>query len=49
MIETEAAYRKILQEIETLMLAQADTPEGEQLLALVTAVEQYEKNHYSMY
>ena len=42
-IRTKADYRAALKEIETLMSARADTPEGERLDALVTLVEAYEK------
>jgi HTH-type transcriptional regulator/antitoxin HigA len=38
-----ADYRAALKEIETLMSARADTPEGERLDVLVTLVEAYEK------
>jgi len=42
-IKTHADYRAELKEIETLMPARADTPEGERLDVLVTLVEAYEK------
>jgi HTH-type transcriptional regulator / antitoxin HigA len=45
-IRTKADYRAALKEIETLMSARADTPEGERLDVLVTLVEAYEKKHY---
>jgi len=45
-IKTEADYRAALQEIETLMMASPDTPEGEKLDILVTLVEAYESSHY---
>lgn len=45
-IKTEADYRVALTEIESLMLAQADTPEGDHLDVLVTLVEAYERTHY---
>jgi len=45
-IRTRADYRAALKEIETLMSARADTPEGERLDVLVTLVEAYEKKHY---
>ena len=45
-IKTESDYRVVLNEIETLMTAKADTPEGERLDILVTLIEAYEKKHY---
>ena len=45
-IRTKADYRAVLKEIETLMSARADTPEGERLDVLATLVEAYEKKHY---
>ena len=44
--KTDADYRAALQEIETLMMATPDTPEGEKLDILVTLVEAYESRHY---
>lgn len=41
-IKTDADYRAILKEIESLMRAAPDTSEGEKLDALVTLVEAYE-------
>jgi len=45
-IRTKTDYRAALKEIETLMSARADTPEGERLDILATLVEAYEKKHY---
>lgn len=45
-IRTEQDYLAALQEIETLMMASPDTPEGEKLDVLVTLVEAYESKHY---
>ena len=45
-IRTKKDYRAALKEIETLMSARADTPEGERLDVLVTLVEAYERKHY---
>jgi len=45
-IRTKTDYRAVLKEIETLMSARADTPEGERLDILATLVEAYEKKHY---
>lgn len=44
-IKTDADYRATLAEIETLMLADANTPGGEKLDVLVTLVEAYEAMH----
>lgn len=45
-IKTENDYRNTLQEIEGLMMAKADSIEGERLDVLVTLVEDYERKHY---
>lgn len=47
-IKTDADYRAALKEIETLMIAAADSPEGEKLDVLVTLVEAYERKHYPL-
>ena len=47
-IKTEADYRAALGEVEAMMLAEADTPEGECLDVLVTLVEAYERKHYAL-
>ena len=47
-IKTKADYRAALKEIEGLMTARANTPEGEQLDVLATLVEAYERKHYPM-
>ena len=47
-IKTKADYRAALKEIEALMAAEADTPEGERLDVLVTLVEAYERKHYRL-
>jgi HTH-type transcriptional regulator/antitoxin HigA len=47
-IRTKADYRAALKEIEGLMSAAADTPEGERLDVLVTLVEAYESRHYRL-
>ncbi len=47
-IRTKADYRRTLKEVETLMDAAADTPEGERLDILVTLVEAYERKHYAL-
>ena len=45
-IKTKADYRAVLKEIESLMSARPNTPEGERLDVLVTLVEAYEGKHY---
>lgn len=47
-IRTDADYREALVEIESLMTAEADTPEGERLDVLVTLIEAYEAKHYPL-
>lgn len=47
-IKTKADYRSALKEIEALMRAEKDTPEGERLDILTTLVEAYERLHYPM-
>lgn len=47
-IRTKADYRAALKEIEGLMAAKANTPEGERLDVLVTLVEAYERKHFVM-
>lgn len=47
-IRTEADYDAALAEIEGLMGAEQDTPEGERLDVLVTLVQAYETEHYPM-
>lgn len=47
-IKTKADYRAALKDIEGLMTARANTPEGERLDVLVTLVEAYERKHYPM-
>ena len=44
-IKTEAEYQAALKEIESLMMADADTPEGEKLDVMVTLIEAYEAKH----
>lgn len=47
-IRNEDEYREALRQIETLMDAQENTPEGDRLDVLVTLVEAYERKKYSM-
>ncbi len=45
-IKSEADYQDTLKEIESIMSAEADTPEGDRLDVLVTLVEAYGRVHY---
>jgi HTH-type transcriptional regulator/antitoxin HigA len=47
-IRSKAAYRKALKAIESLMRAQANSRQGDQLDVLVTLVEAYERTHFPM-
>ena len=47
-IRTKTDYRAALKEIETLMAAEAGTPQGERLDVLVTLAEAYEQRHFPM-
>lgn len=47
-IKTDADYQAALKEIESLMMAEPDSPEGEKLDVLVTLVEAYETKHFPM-
>ena len=47
-LKTEVDYQAALKEIEMLMHAAADTPEGDRLDVLVTLVEAYEAKHYPL-
>lgn len=47
-IHTDAEYRQALAELEGLMTAEADTPEGRRLDELATAIEAYEAIHHPM-
>lgn len=47
-IKTDSDYRAALAEIETLMTAELDTPEGERLDILVTLVEAHERQHFPL-
>ena len=47
-IKTKADCRAALKEVEALMAAECDTPEGERLDVLVTLVEAYETKHYPL-
>lgn len=47
-IRTDADYQAALKEIESLMMAEPDSPEGEKLDVLVTLIEAYEAKHFPM-
>lgn len=47
-IKTDADYQAALTEIESLMMAESDSPEGEKLDVLVTLIEAYEAKHFPM-
>src|ERR1700676_3004281 len=47
-IKTQRDYRNVLKEIEGLMSAKRNTPEGDRLDVLVTLVEAWERKHYPM-
>lgn len=47
-IKTDADYRTALAEVENLMMADADSAEGEKLDVLVTLIEAYEAKHFVM-
>jgi HTH-type transcriptional regulator / antitoxin HigA len=47
-IRTKADYRAALKDIESLMTAKANTPEGDRLDVLATLIEAYERAHFPM-
>jgi HTH-type transcriptional regulator/antitoxin HigA len=47
-IRTKAKYHASLKEIESLMSAKLNTPEGDRLNALTALVETYERAHFPM-
>jgi HTH-type transcriptional regulator / antitoxin HigA len=47
-IKTKADYRAVLKDIEVLMAAKRNTPEGDRLDVLATLVEAYERVHYPL-
>ncbi len=47
-IKTQRNYRGALKEIEQLMTAKRNTPEGDRLDVLVTLVEAWEAKHYPL-
>lgn len=47
-IKTRADYRAMLAEIETLMLAKANSADGERLDVLAMLVEAFERKHFPL-
>ena len=47
-IKTKADHKAALKEIESLMGARRNSPEGERLDVLVTLVEAYERKHFPL-
>lgn len=47
-VRTKKDYQRTLKQIEALMGAKANTPDGELLDVLVTLVEAYERNHFPL-
>lgn len=47
-IKTDTDYRAALKEVETLMMAEPSTSEGENLDVLVTLIEAYERKHFPL-
>jgi HTH-type transcriptional regulator/antitoxin HigA len=47
-IKTQRDYRRALKEIEGLMMAKHNTPDGDRLDVLVTLVEAWERKHYPL-
>jgi HTH-type transcriptional regulator/antitoxin HigA len=47
-IKSARDYRRVLREIESLMMAKRGTPEGDRLDVLVTLVEAWEAKHYPL-
>ena len=47
-IKIDADYRAALKEVENLMMADPDTPEGEKLDVMTTLIEAYEAKHFPM-
>ena len=47
-IRTKADYRAALEDVESLMTAKANTPEGDRLDVMATLIEAYERAHFPM-
>lgn len=48
LIKTKRDYRRALKEIEGLMTAERNTPDGDRLDVLTTLVEAWEARHYPL-
>lgn len=47
-IKTKIDYHTALKEVEALMTAEPNTPEGDKLDVLVTLIEAYERKHFPL-
>ena len=47
-IRTDTNYRATLTEVEALMMAEFNTPDGEKLDVLVTLIEAYERKQFPL-
>ncbi|SEQ27910.1 helix-turn-helix domain-containing protein [Nitrosomonas ureae] len=47
-IKTDTDYREAIKEVESLMTAEFNTPEDEELDVLVTLIEAYERKHFPL-
>ena len=47
-IKSQRDYRRVLKEVESLMGARRNTPQGDRLDVLVTLVEAWERKHFPM-
>ena len=47
-IKSNRDYRRVLKEIESLMSARRNSPEGDRLDVIVTLVEAWERRHYRL-
>jgi HTH-type transcriptional regulator / antitoxin HigA len=47
-IKTQRDYRRVLKEIEGLMTARRNTPQGDRLDVLVTSVEAWERKRLAL-
>jgi HTH-type transcriptional regulator/antitoxin HigA len=47
-IKTEEDYRATLREIESLMRAEPESPEGERLDVLASLLEAFERRHFPL-
>ncbi|MBF0228774.1 MAG: transcriptional regulator [Desulfamplus sp.] len=47
-IKTESDYQKALEEVESLMNAKKDSPEGDKLEVLISLIESYEEKYHQI-